>query len=629
MPSIRSMCMSALTVALALALAPTHAADMPAVPQAPSAHPPSTAANRLIVSYRADATERSMPTAALQHVQAAIAAAGLDGTGGQHRTAPLAASYQRKLATGAHLINLSRKLSPGEQESLIKRLQADPAVVHAEPDLMMRPVRNAMDSTAIKAFVPDDPFYADHQWHLRGAPGGANVSEAWDLADGEDTVVAVLDTGMTRHPDLDLSLGDAGYDFISDAFVSGRDADGRVPGGWDLGDWETTEPWLSGCQRNGQPSASSWHGTHVAGTVAALTNNGLGVAGVAPRTKILPVRVLGHCGGAVSDIADAIVWASGGHVEGVPDNAHPAQVINLSLGGRGACPSGSITADAISFAIRQGTTVVTAAGNDNMDVANHTPSNCPGVIAVASNGVTGQRARSYSNYGQLITLSAPGGGFFKDDAESGEIVRPEGFVWSTIDVGATAPEGPGYGGYVGTSMAAPHVSGAVALVLGAMKDAGEAAPSPDTVRQILVQSARPFPVAVDRPIGAGILDAKSAVELALAGGPAPEPVTPLARGIVLGNQSAPAGEARVYSIVIPEGASDLNIRTMAGTGNVSLFVKAGSAPQADGADADFVSAKAGNNEAVIIAAPTAGTYYLRVQGDSPFAGLSVLATYRL
>ncbi|WNL44481.1 S8 family serine peptidase [Dyella sp. BiH032] len=628
MPFFRSMCLSVWGVSLALAFAPVHAGEILAAPQMPPARSASASIDRIIVSYRTDATERTVSTAALQHVQAAIAAIGLDGAQTSHRAAPLAASYQRTLATGAHLIKLSRNLSPGEQDALVQRLMSDPAVAYAEPDLRLQPVRDVAVPTAIKATEPDDPDYAKYQWHLRGAPGGASVSDAWDLADGEGVVVAVLDTGITQHPDIDLSLADAGYDFITSAFLSGRDADGRVPGGWDLGDWTTTEPWLSACEVDGKGRNSTWHGTHVAGTVAELTGNGTGMAGVAPRAKVLPVRVLGHCGGSSSDIAEAIVWASGGHVEGVPDNMHPAQVINLSLGGQGSCASQSVTAQAIAEANKRGTTVVVAAGNSNSDVANFTPANCPGVIAVASNGITGQRARYYSNYGSLITLSAPGGGIFKDDAASGDIANPEGFVWSAINLGATVPEQPGYIGNAGTSMAAPHVSGAVALVHGALKDAGEAMPTPDAMRQILVQSARPFPVAVDRPIGAGIIDANAAVKLALAGGPAPDPVTELSRGVVLGNQSAPAGGSRLYSIKVPAGALDLNIRTMAGVGDVMLFVKAGAVPQ-DGVEADFVSAKAGNSEAVIVSEPSADTYYLRVKSDRPFAGLSVLATYRL
>ena len=626
---IRFLCLSVWGVSLALTTAPAHAGEVPVAPRTLSARPSSAPANRIIVSYRAGATERTVPAAALQHVQAVIAAAGFDGASGHGRITPLAANYQRTLATGVHLIGLSRKLSPGEQDALIKRLMSDPAVVHAEPDLRLQAVRDVATAAVARAATPDDPYYADHQWHLRGAPGGANASEALDLADGEGVVVAVLDTGLTRHPDLDLSLGDAGYDFITDAFLSGRDADGRAPGGWDLGDWTTTEPWLSACGQGGEGGDSSWHGTHVAGTVAELTGNGLGMAGVAPRAKVLPVRVLGHCGGDTSDIADAIVWASGGHVNGVPDNEHPAQVINLSLGGAGLCASSSVMGQAISTAIERGTTVVAAAGNSDSDAANFTPAGCPGVITIASNGITGQRARYYSNYGSLVTLSAPGGGICKNDAASGEVANPEGFVWSAIDLGTTVPQEPGYGGAAGTSQATPHVSGTVALILGALKDAGKDTPSPDTVRQILIQSARPFPVQVDRPIGAGIVDAHAAVQLALAGGPVPDPVTALARGVVLGNQTAQAGGARLYSIEVPAGARDLNIRTMAGTGDVSLFVKAGSVPQAEGADADFTSAKAGNNEAVVIAAPSAGTYYVRVRGEIPFAGLSVLATYRL
>lgn len=625
----RFICLGLWGASLALAFPSVHAGETPVSPRIPDMRHPSTDSHRtrVIISYRDGAAERAAPMAALQNVQAAMAAVGLDKAGGPQDT-PLAASYQRRLATGAHLIGFSRKLSSSETTSLLGRLQADPAVAHAEMDERLQALRDTAASASTKTVTPDDAYYAEYQWHLRGAPGGANIDAAWDLADGAGITVAVLDTGITQHPDLDLSLADAGYDFISDALISGRATDGRVAGGWDLGDWTTTEPWLSACGgANG--GDSSWHGTHVSGTIAELSGNGIGMAGVAPKAKILPVRVLGHCGGDTSDIADAIVWAAGGHVEGVPDNQHPAQVINLSLGGGGACTSGSAMALAIADAVGRGTTVVAAAGNSDSDVANFTPASCPGVIAVASNGATGQRARYYSNYGQLIAISAPGGGIYKGDAASGEIADPDGFVWSAVNTGATVPEDPGYGGAAGTSQAAPHVSGTVALILGAAKDAGLDAPTPDTVRQILVQSARPFPVAEDRPIGAGIVDANAAVRLALAGGPDPNPVIELARGVLLGGQFGRAGESRLYRIDVPAGARDLNIRTMAGTGDVRLMVKAGTLPEVDGADADAVSAKPGNNEAIIVAAPSPGTYYVRVLSDGPYANLSVLAIYLL
>lgn len=164
---------------------------------------------------------------------------------------------------------------------------------------------------------------------------------AWDVSSGEGVVVAVLDTGYTDHPDL---VGNVvpGYDFISYygqttdeglyPDVAG-DGDGRDADAHDPGDW-TDSSMNAWC---GRVSSSSWHGTHVAGTVAAVANNAQDIAGLAYGAKVQPVRVLGHCGGVTSDIADGIIWASGGHVEGVPDNENPAEVLNLSLGGAGSC----------------------------------------------------------------------------------------------------------------------------------------------------------------------------------------------------------------------------------------------------------------------------------------------------
>src|SRR5690606_15464034 len=160
----------------------------------------------------------------------------------------------------------------------------------------------------------------------------------------------VLDTGYADHNDLDANIV-PGYDFIIDEAVAG-DGDGRDGDAHDPGDW------YGGY-------ASSWHGTHVAGTVAAVTDNGAGLAGVAYKAKVQPVRVLGHGGGYTSDIADAIVWASGGTVDGVPANENPAEVLNLSLGGDGSCAQDPVTQEAIDGAIERGVTVVVAAGNDN------------------------------------------------------------------------------------------------------------------------------------------------------------------------------------------------------------------------------------------------------------------------
>src|SRR5439155_26204113 len=153
---------------------------------------------------------------------------------------------------------------------------------------------------------------------------------AWDTTSGAGVTVAVLDTGITPHSDLTGNVI-AGYDFISDP-PTARDGDGRDPNPNDEGDW-----FNAGECGSTTPETSSWHGTHVAGTIGALTDNGVGVAGIARNARIEPVRVLGKCGGFTSDIADAITWASGGRVSRVPRNPNPAKVINMSLGGSGAC----------------------------------------------------------------------------------------------------------------------------------------------------------------------------------------------------------------------------------------------------------------------------------------------------
>ncbi|MFC4762028.1 S8 family serine peptidase [Dyella koreensis] len=630
MKSRPTFCVSAMAIALTLAMPAAHAADAPMLvaPKLSVATSTQESYSRFIITYRDGSAERGNRSAVLQNVKAAVARADLDHASRSANgatMAPLAAIYQRKLGTGADLVHMSRKLDQREANALMQQIAADPAVAHVEPDVMMQAVRDITPSSDVapQAFTPNDPYYARYQWHFNNAIGGANVSKAWDLADGDGVTVAVLDTGITNHPDIDLSLADAGYDFISDAFISGRASDDRVAGGWDLGDWTTADQ----CGAGSTESKSSWHGTHVSGTVAELTNNSYGMAGVAHKAKVLPVRVLGHCGGYTSDIADAIVWASGGHVDGVPDNANPAQVINMSLGGSGACAADSVTGTAISGAISRGTTVVVAAGNSNANVASFNPASCPGVIAVASNGITGKRA-FYSNYGAGIAISAPGGGVYtNDDPNTGTQANPEGFVWSAINAGSTVPNQPAYGSSAGTSQASPHVAGVVAMILSATQQAGKATPTPAQVRTILASSARPFPGAVDQPIGAGIVDAYGAVNKALGNGSGAEIARLLTRNVILGNQAGGTGATILYAIKVPASATTLNIRTLGGSGDVSLFVKAGSSPSYDGSNADFKSVKPGNNEAVVIAQPRATTYYIRVFGVQAFDKVSVLATY--
>ncbi|HEY0335615.1 MAG TPA: S8 family serine peptidase, partial [Stenotrophomonas sp.] len=634
-------------LALALSSAIAAQAANPATPLR-SAKPPvanstvnAETFDRFIVTYKKGSAPQLDRNVGLNNVRSAIARSGMGAAAkgvASTTTAAVDARYLRRLGTGADLVRTSRKLDAAQAELLVQQIAADPTVAGVQIDRRMYPVRDVR----IAADTPvamNDPHYTTYQWHLREGDGtseqigndatsfanrgGSNVAKAWNYADGSGVVVAVLDTGITQHPDLDLSLADAGYDFVSDAYTSGRETDGRAPGGWDQGDWTDTEPYLSNynCVNPSNPAReSSWHGTHVAGTVAERSNNNLGMAGVAYGAKVLPVRVLGHCGGYTSDIADGIVWASGGHVEGVPDNANPAQVINMSLGGQGTCTANDITGQAIADAISRGTTVVVAAGNANYDAGSFSPASCPGVITVASNGIAGKRSY-YSNFGGKIALSAPGGGVFANDASSGTQVQA-GFVWSAMNSGLHGPETPLYGGMAGTSQASPHVAGTAALMIAAARDAGQPALTPTRIRQILTASARPFPAAPDKPIGAGLLDAYAAVNLAMGNASIPTEAIALANGVAVRGLSGAAGEGLLYRIDVPAGARNLTLRTLGGTGDVAMSV--GTISPTDQAPLPKVSDHPGNTESYIVVSPQAGSYFVLVSGVTGYSNVTLL-----
>ena len=403
-------------------------------------------------------------------------------------------------------------------------------------------------------------------------------------------VVAVLDTGSTSHSDLNANTI-AGYDMISDA-TGGGDGNGRDSNPADPGDY-------SGGY------ASSWHGTHVAGTVAARTNNGVGVAGTAFNARISHVRVLGRGGGYTSDIADGIVWASGGSVSGVPANQNPAEVINLSLGGQGSC--GSATQNAINGAVSRGTTVVVAAGNSNQNVSGVTPANCSNVIAVAATDQNGARA-SFSNYGAGIDVSAPGVG-----------------IMSTLNSGTNAPGSESYASYNGTSMAAPHVAGVVAL----MQSVATTPLTPAQVESILKSTARPLPGSCSGGCGAGIINAKAAVDAVTGGGgPGPDPdpgQDELQNGTPVTGVSGASGSTRYWTFTVPAGATNLNIGTSGGSGDADLYVRRGSQPTTSSYDCRPY--RAGNAESCTWASPQAGTYHVMVRGYSAFSGLTLSASY--
>ncbi|WAP53445.1 S8 family serine peptidase [Arthrobacter sp. ATA002] len=383
-------------------------------------------------------------------------------------------------AAGSLVVTVDKDLSAADTAAVVDTLAADPTVEYVEPDVLLLP----------SAADPNDPLYPA-QWNLRAAGGGANVAAAWNTGIGERQVVAVVDTGITAHTDLNGKVL-PGYDVMSDAEMA-ADGDGRDANPRDEGDWYDA----GSCGRT-VGAASTWHGTHVAGIVAASTGNGTGISGVAPDALILPVRAMGTCGGYMSDISDGIVWAAGGTVPGIPVNPTPARVINLSLGGVSTCsPS---MQQAVDYAVGRGAVVVAAAGNDAISAHRTQPANCSNVVVVGAGDRDGSRAR-YSNFGSLVDIMAPGGSTYGDAA---------GGIMSTLNSGTSQPAAESYGYYQGTSMAAPHVAGTAALLL-----AADPALSPAQVEFLLKKTARPLPGICAPYCGPGLLDAGAALTAAV------------------------------------------------------------------------------------------------------------------
>ncbi|MCC4594841.1 S8 family serine peptidase [Xanthomonas campestris pv. phormiicola] len=489
----------------------------------------------------------------------------------------------RRLAIGPEVIQSSRALDHAEAETLMRQLAADPNVEYVEVDQRMT-----------IALTPNDPSLSN-QWAFGTTTAGINVRPAWDQATGTGVVVAVIDTGITSHPDLNANVL-PGYDFISVA-ADARDGDGRDSNPADEGDWAAANE----CYSGSPASNSSWHGTHVAGTIAAVTNNSTGVAGTAFNAKILPVRVLGKCGGYTSDIADAITWASGGTVSGVPANTTPAEVINMSLGGSGTCST--TYQNAINGAVGRGTTVVVAAGNSSANVSTSVPANCANVIAVAA--TTSSRAKaSYSNYGTGIDISAPGSS-----------------ILSTLNDGTTTPGNASYASYNGTSMATPHVAGVVAL----MQSVAPTPLTPAQVESTIKSTAASF--SCSQGCGAGLLDANAAVTAALGGGSTTPPPTgnTLQDGVPVTGLGASTGSELNYTVTVPSGVSSLTVTISGGSGDADLYVRLGSAPT----DSSYGCRPYlnGNNETCTFNSPSAGTYYVRLKAYSTFSGVTLTANY--
>ena len=445
---------------------------------------PEPLTQRLIVKFRPQQAVAIEPES--EHDRARVSRLAAD------RRVPLA--YVRPMALGAHVIELDHPVPLSEARAIAQRLAGNDEVEYIQPDRRMRP-----------ELVPNDQ-YLNLQTYLRDDAPGISAFSAWDVTTGSaNVVVAVVDTGYRPHPAMAGRIL-PGYDFVSNPLVAndgdGRDADATDPGDWVVFSDLTSSQRFYGCRTQD----SSWHGTSTAGIIAANTNDGAWTAGIDWSARILPVRVLGKCYGDDADVLDGIAWAAGLPVPGAPVNPTPAQVINLSLGQYDDCTPAYQQVIAAAFAHGITRAIVAGAGNDRADASFHTPSNCPGVIAVAATNSVGGKA-SYTNFGPTITISAPGGDSFAgfDGIELLSNLGTQGPMDDTVYVAN------------GTSFSGPMVSGTVALMLAVAPTL-----SPTQISALLASTAKPFPpgsTCTTANCGAGILDAYAAVQAAQRGPP--------------------------------------------------------------------------------------------------------------
>ena len=408
-------------------------------PNTPTAAAPGTLPqqvfDRFIVTYTQEAKQRKMLRDGDWDAVRGIVDDIMDTVDVVSEAMNVDTKFLHNTSTDDAIIQTSKTLNKNEAQEFMAKVASDPDVASVEPDYINYPAAEG-DIT----FQYNDPQYGK-QWNLTNPTTGVQNTGNARLRRGANVKVAVLDTGYVAHPDLVTGMAN-GYDFISDP-LSARDGDGRDPDPKDEGDYAP----YNLCKDQANAHTSTWHGTSVAGIIGARGGNGMGIVGTADLARVQPVRVLGRCGGRTSDIADAIIWAAGGHVDGVPDNTYPAKIINMSLGTVSTCPAAYQRA--IDIARSKGAIVVAAAGNGNTDASKYTPANCMGVITVGATTKAGTRA-SFSNYGTRVNISAPGEDILTLSMNS--LDRPDNTKFS-------------YDYESGTSMAAPHVSALLAQQL--------------------------------------------------------------------------------------------------------------------------------------------------------------------
>ena len=470
-----------------------------------------------------------------QNAQAFGAARAVDGGGGGNAArlsrvlgnAGFGPLHARPVGRSAQRLDFGRVLSADDAARIAAQLRADPDVEWV--------VANEREQLLQSTTRPDDAYWGS-QWWLRD-PGGSNANAladrlrgvpgfygAWQREPGRaSAVVAILDTGVTPHPDLAGHVL-PGYDFVSTVEYAndgdGRDADPADPGDWvNAADRRDAPALFDDCELQD----SSWHGTQLAGLVAAVTGNATGIAATSWNGRVLPVRVAGKCGAEVADIVDGMRWAAGlavakGDGGFLPLNPNPARIVSISFGSSAACNAAyQSTIDELAA---HGVVVVAAAGNQH--AAPMRPANCQGVIGVAALNRDGFKA-TYSNFGAGLAIATVGGDP-DDEGVWGPALGDDGIVTLDND-GRAAPGSAGYARAFGSSYSAPIVAGAISLMLSANPDLG--------VEQVvagLVQTARPHVTSPriaacsdDNPgrcacttktCGAGILDVAEAVRYA-------------------------------------------------------------------------------------------------------------------